>query len=346
MDAAASCERWVDYRRVRPSRRRSAKWQPWPTSWRSSTRAKMAALARSCSRCASSSSASVRSAPGDSCGRCRVRTGDRVRQCREPVPRPCDVAAPRNRTAAGDRSHSWTRRSPVAGRVAHSRGARARWRRRARVDAVEPGWSRSHQRDPSARGDGSRRHGAGLHPRSVDCDGDCLRPGPGVARVGRSRGHLISNEASTRGTAGRRSGRLRDLLVAAQIATALVLLVGAGLLLRSFTALTRVDTGIDTRNLVTFDMALSGARAARHENRVAFYDEMLAAIASAPRRAFGRRRCDAADRRRRLRDAICRRGRTGTGCGARDLSRLSGRYARLFRDDGHSHPVRARRARF
>ena len=90
------------------------------------------------------------------------------------------------------------------------------------------------------------------------------------------------NETSTRGTAGPRSGRLRDVLVAAQIATALVLLVGAGLLLRSFTALTRVDTGIDTRNLVTFDMALSGARAARHENRVAFYDEMLAAIASAP----------------------------------------------------------------
>ena len=44
-------------------------------------------------------------------------------------------------------------------------------------------------------------------------------------------------------------------------AIALVLLVGAGLLLRSLTALTRVDTGIDTRNLITFDMSLSGDRA-------------------------------------------------------------------------------------
>jgi putative ABC transport system permease protein len=89
-------------------------------------------------------------------------------------------------------------------------------------------------------------------------------------------------DADTRGTSGPRTGRLRDVLVAAQVAIALVLLVGAGLLLRSLTTLTRVDTGIDTRNLITFDMALGGARATEHDRRLAFYSEMLTALASVP----------------------------------------------------------------
>lgn len=89
------------------------------------------------------------------------------------------------------------------------------------------------------------------------------------------------NETSSRGTAGPRATRLRDVLVAAQIAIALVLLVGAGLLLRSLTALTRVDTGIDTRNLVTFEMSLSGERA-RADSRVAFFTEMVETLASLP----------------------------------------------------------------
>jgi putative ABC transport system permease protein len=90
------------------------------------------------------------------------------------------------------------------------------------------------------------------------------------------------NETSTRGTSGPRVARLRDLLVAAQIAIALVLLVGAGLLLRSLTTLTRVDTGIDTRNLITFDMSLSGDRAKQAQSRAAFFTEMREAFAAVP----------------------------------------------------------------
>ena len=87
---------------------------------------------------------------------------------------------------------------------------------------------------------------------------------------------------NTRGSAGPRTGRIRDVLVVAQIAVALVLLVGAGLLLRSFSALTRVDTGIDTKNLLTFDMALSGPRAEFQRTQVAFYDDTLGAIRALP----------------------------------------------------------------
>ena len=87
-------------------------------------------------------------------------------------------------------------------------------------------------------------------------------------------------DGSARGTAGPRAGRTRDLLVTAQIGVALVLLVGAGLLLRSFTTLARVDTGIDTRNLLTFDLVLS--RQDDHDRQVAFYMAVLQKIAALP----------------------------------------------------------------
>jgi putative ABC transport system permease protein len=85
-----------------------------------------------------------------------------------------------------------------------------------------------------------------------------------------------------RQTDSRRSGLTRDALVALEVAVALVLLIGAGLLLRSFHSLSRVDTGIDTRNLLTFDLFLSGERAADRQRRVAFFDAALQSIAAVP----------------------------------------------------------------
>lgn len=90
------------------------------------------------------------------------------------------------------------------------------------------------------------------------------------------------SEGNGRGSVGPPAGRTRDALVVAQVAVAIVLLVGAGLLLRSFSALTRVDIGIDRKNLLTFDMALSGARAEFQRTQVAFYDETLKALRSLP----------------------------------------------------------------
>ncbi|MCL4820761.1 MAG: ABC transporter permease [Vicinamibacteria bacterium] len=57
-----------------------------------------------------------------------------------------------------------------------------------------------------------------------------------------------------RGATGRR-GWTRDGLVVAQTALALVLLIGSGLLVRSFQALGRVDPGYDTRDVFTFQFA-------------------------------------------------------------------------------------------
>jgi len=89
-------------------------------------------------------------------------------------------------------------------------------------------------------------------------------------------------EGGTRGSAGRRTGRARDVLVVAEMAIALVLLVGAGLMLRSFHELSHVETGIDTRNLLTFDMFLSGERAQSQARQVALYDDALRLIGALP----------------------------------------------------------------
>jgi predicted permease len=68
---------------------------------------------------------------------------------------------------------------------------------------------------------------------------------------------LGSVSQAGRGIVGR-GGYTRDALVAAQTACAVVLLVGAGLLMRSFWQLSHVDTGYDTRNIFTFQIAAGG----------------------------------------------------------------------------------------
>ena len=67
-------------------------------------------------------------------------------------------------------------------------------------------------------------------------------------------------EGGRGGGAGYRTSRLRDALVVAQIALAIVLLTGAGLMVRSFIYLTRVDPGVDVDRLLVGRLALPGAR--------------------------------------------------------------------------------------
>ena len=54
--------------------------------------------------------------------------------------------------------------------------------------------------------------------------------------------------------------RARSLLVIAEIALALVLLTGAGLLIRTFWALRTVDPGFDAHNVLTMEMSVGGTR--------------------------------------------------------------------------------------
>jgi putative ABC transport system permease protein len=61
-----------------------------------------------------------------------------------------------------------------------------------------------------------------------------------------------------KGAIGDDRGRVRGALVVSEIALALVLLVGAGLLMRTFVNLSRVDPGFDPRNVLTFEVAPNG----------------------------------------------------------------------------------------
>lgn len=99
-----------------------------------------------------------------------------------------------------------------------------------------------------------------------------------VARAGVRDGMV----AGGRGTVGAGRGRMRRTLVAAEVALALVLLVGAGLLIRSFRVLLARDVGFDPNGVLTVDLALPEARYATGDRRVQFYDAALDRLAALP----------------------------------------------------------------
>jgi putative ABC transport system permease protein len=76
--------------------------------------------------------------------------------------------------------------------------------------------------------------------------------------------------------------RTRSVLVATQMALALILLIGAGLLLRSFYQLTRVDPGFAHDNALTFTVSLPEAKYPRLEQRSDFYQRMLEQLRTSP----------------------------------------------------------------
>ena len=74
--------------------------------------------------------------------------------------------------------------------------------------------------------------------------------------------------------------RLRTLLVAAEVALTLVLLIGAGLLIHSFMRLVAVDPGFDADNVLVVPVDLPGARYPEAEQRRDFYDRLMASVES------------------------------------------------------------------
>ncbi len=82
--------------------------------------------------------------------------------------------------------------------------------------------------------------------------------------------------------AGAAGARVRNGLVAAEVALALVLVVGAGLLLRSVGNLLRVDAGFDRSHLVTFSVVLPGATYRDPQTRADLFDRLLARLSALP----------------------------------------------------------------
>lgn len=79
---------------------------------------------------------------------------------------------------------------------------------------------------------------------------------------------------------GRR--RLRNGLVVSEIALALVLLTGAGLLIRTFLGLMQVDLGIDPTNVVTMEIDLPHYKYSSPENQTQFFRQLLQRVQALP----------------------------------------------------------------
>jgi predicted permease len=80
--------------------------------------------------------------------------------------------------------------------------------------------------------------------------------------IGASRPDLNSTlkESSNRAGTGFRQSKARSLLVISEVSLALVLLIGAALLIRTFLALRNVNPGFNPHNILTMDMSLTGDR--------------------------------------------------------------------------------------
>jgi putative ABC transport system permease protein len=92
----------------------------------------------------------------------------------------------------------------------------------------------------------------------------------------------VLREAGRTGGAGRQARRAVGGLVVAEVALAVVLVLGAGLLVRSIVELRQVDPGFDPDGVVAITLSLPGARYPGPPTVAAFYDELLTRVRALP----------------------------------------------------------------
>src|SRR3989441_2533801 len=98
------------------------------------------------------------------------------------------------------------------------------------------------------------------------------------------------NEGGRSGIGSRKQGRIRRVLVIAEVALALVLLVGSGLMVRSFIKLRHVDVGFTAHNVLTMRVPLPDAKYPIPQNitdprepaGLAFFDQLLTRVEALP----------------------------------------------------------------
>src|SRR5437899_8016253 len=94
--------------------------------------------------------------------------------------------------------------------------------------------------------------------------------------------HEALRASTGRATSGTGTGRLRGALVVSESALSLILLVGAGLLLRTVANLMRTDAGFDPRRVVTAEIWLTGSRYDSTPAIAAFYDRLRERLEASP----------------------------------------------------------------
>ena len=103
---------------------------------------------------------------------------------------------------------------------------------------------------------------------------------PALELSDRKVGETLKDEG--RASVGGRRTRLRDALVIAEIAFSLVLLVGAGLMVKSLSALLNRNPGFDTRRLLTFEVFLPPGSYPKDSDVVRFYRDFADRLRTAP----------------------------------------------------------------
>lgn len=89
-------------------------------------------------------------------------------------------------------------------------------------------------------------------------------------------------EGGRGGSAGARRNRARGLLVVSEIALSLVLLIGAGLMIRSFIRLEQVNPGFNAHNVLTMRLTLPQAQYSDVRKRASFYQQVIERLQSVP----------------------------------------------------------------
>jgi predicted permease len=82
--------------------------------------------------------------------------------------------------------------------------------------------------------------------------------------------------------AGSRGNRIRGMLVVAEVAVSLILLIGAGLLINSFMRLSHIDPGFRANNLLTMRIMLPQLKYPDHRRRTAFYTDLVRHVEALP----------------------------------------------------------------
>jgi putative ABC transport system permease protein len=104
---------------------------------------------------------------------------------------------------------------------------------------------------------------------------------PALTAAVRDPGRGIS-EVSRRSTSGRGGLRAAGLLVSAQVALALLLVVGAGLMVRTFLLLRQVDPGFRAEGVLAVQFAVQSARYPERDQVLSFYDRFAEALEARP----------------------------------------------------------------
>ncbi len=94
--------------------------------------------------------------------------------------------------------------------------------------------------------------------------------------------HEALKEGGRGGTTGPRRARVRAALIVSEVALALVLLVGAGLLVRSFFKLRQVSPGYDPENVLTLNTPLPDTRYKEGAQVTAFYERLVERVKALP----------------------------------------------------------------